>query len=105
MSDTVTGVPELNYFVIKYLNPIYDKNEDLKAKFADVKLYVGFGNDEISQNYEYLFDMDDGNGGNPLPSSLFNVQTIQALVDLTSQVLDIVENPNAKTSEIHLDKL
>lgn len=41
-SDTVTGVPEISYFIVKDLIPSIGQNADLYSKFKDVKLYVGF---------------------------------------------------------------
>ena len=50
-----------------------------------------------SQNYEYLFNLTDENGGPPKASSLFNLDTLKLLIDLGYSVPDISIN---KTSEL-----
>lgn len=38
--------------------------------------------------------MTDGNDGDPLPHSLFNIETLQSLLDLGSQAIDVIEKPD-----------
>eukprot|EP00347_Sterkiella_histriomuscorum_P022889 403336776 len=102
--DTATGWPEIGFFKIALFNPTILKNVDLFKRFENVKLYTGFTPDQIKLNPEYLFDMTDGKGGDPLPNSLFNIDTLQQLLDLGSQAIDVIDKPDT-AADFSLDVL
>ena len=43
-------------------------------------------------NYEYLFNLTNSVGGDPDPSSFFNVQTLKAFIQLGDAVPNILKN-------------
>lgn len=45
-----------------------------------------------SSNYEYLFNLTNNVGGDPDPSSFFNVKTLKLLIDLGDAVPNILKN-------------
>ena len=44
-------------------------------------------------NYEHLFSLQNSTGGDPAANSLFNITTLQTLVNLGSNTTNIVKNP------------
>jgi hypothetical protein len=44
-------------------------------------------------NYEDLFNLTSGVGGDPSESSLFNITTLKELIDLGSKAVDIIDEP------------
>ena len=45
-----------------------------------------------NSNYEYLFNLTNSVGGDPDPSSFFNVQTLKQFIDLGDAVPNILKN-------------
>lgn len=94
--DTATGVPEIAYFRIHLFIPAILKNAPLYQRFQNVHLFNNFhaADPKDLKNFEYLLDMSDGQGGDPPAHSLFNIATLQALLDAGSQVIDVIEKPD-----------
>ena len=77
--NTVTGYPEISYFISDFLlnSAVSGVSAANVAAMADVKLYndtVGpTASEPPTDNYEYLFTLENSSGGDPDPHSLFNV--------------------------------
>ena len=102
--NTVTGYPEISYFISDFLlNSAVSKVSAANvAAMTGVKLYndtQGQGQEPPTDNYEYLFTLQNSSGGDPEPHSLFNVETLQKLCDLGEVVTNIITEPD-KTYDV-----
>ena len=102
--NTVTGYPEISYFISDFLlNSAVSKVSAANvAAMTGVKLYndtQGQGQEPPTDNYEYLFTLQNSSGGDPEPHSLFNVETLQKLCDLGEVVINIITEPD-KTYDV-----
>jgi hypothetical protein len=91
-SDTVTGYPEFNFFKLVKLMPAIKDNLPLVKQFKDVVLYTDY-KDAKAHNFEGLFSLSNATGGDPDPSSLFNLQTLNLLLNVSANMPDIVSSP------------
>ena len=98
--NTVTGYPEISYFISDYLlntatSGVTQANID---QMTGVKLYNSTQGPTPSEpptdNYEYLFTLNSADGGDPEPHSLFNVATLKTLCDLGANVTNIISEPD-----------
>ena len=75
--NTVTGYPEISYFISNFLldNAVSCVSQANIDVFTGVKLYDTKGSPDKppTTNYEYLFSLENASGGDPDPHSLFNV--------------------------------
>lgn len=69
VSNTVAGYPEISYFKQSYL--LQNVNSENKDIFSSIYLYNNMS--DPNSNYEYLFNLTNSSGGDPDPSSFFNV--------------------------------
>ena len=103
--NTVTGYPEISYFISDYL--LQTSVSGVSAKnieaMKDVKLYNDTAGpsdlEPPTDNYEYLFTLKNSSGGDPDPHSLFNVQTLMKLCELGENVTNIITEPD-KTYDV-----
>ena len=103
--NTVTGYPEISYFISDFL--LQTSVSGVSAKnveaMKDVKLYNDTAGPSESEpptdNYEYLFTLKNSSGGDPDPHSLFNVQTLMKLCELGENVTNIITEPD-KTYDV-----
>ena len=65
-------------------------NNENWAIFQDIYLYNNLS--DPNSNYEYLFNLTNSVGGDPDPSSFFNVQTLKQFIDLGDAVPNILKN-------------
>lgn len=89
MDDTVHGYPEINFFK----QELFMKNVSAKYQtlFADINLYNDVKSN--STNYEYLFNLTGSDGkSDPESTSLFNFDTINALMFTGIGAADIIAN-------------
>ena len=62
-------------------------------QFKDVNMYVNMTNSSI-KNYEHLFAIN-GTKGDPPANSIFNLTTLQLLLNLSQSIHDIIEFPGS----------
>lgn len=90
-SATVVGYPEMYYFYnYEFLKAVNGTN--YYNQFANIT-YV-YNISDKHANLEDLFNLTDGNGNAPGPSSLFNLNTLKSLIALGQSVPDIVADPS-----------
>jgi hypothetical protein len=63
-------------------------------------MYISDTNKSV-HNFEWLFNLTNSTGGDPPPQSLFNITTINLLLNASVGIVDIIENPNL-TSPMNL---
>jgi hypothetical protein len=103
--NTVTGYPEISYFISDYLlkSEASGVSSANIAAMQGVKLYDTITgpnpNEPPTTNYEYLFTLQNASGGDPDGHSLFNVQTLKKLCMLGEKVTNIIKEP-AKTYNV-----
>ena len=51
-------------------------------------------------NYEYLFNLTNTTGGDPNPSSLFNLDTLKQLIQTGENTLDVIDNPHLNSVDL-----
>ena len=95
LSKSNVGYPEIKYWTDEYLcKKISDSNKDALCN-------VVFFKDKTNKtaNFEYLFNTSFVNSSSgsdiyedPLPSSLFNVQTLKQLILAGEGSINIIEN-------------
>ena len=89
VTNTVTGYPEMSYFISKYFMP--NVNTRNKEAFARVNLYTN--TEKADGNFQYLFSLQGEDGSrNPADRSLFNVQTLQMLCALGENVTNVIDS-------------
>ena len=95
--NTVTGYPEISYFISELLtNSDNMSNPENVVAMTGVKLWDtqdAVEGQPPTTNYEYLFDLEGADGGDPDANSLFNITTLQMLVDLGTATPNIIKNP------------
>jgi hypothetical protein len=102
-TDTVTGYPELSSFKVGYfLKEISKDGRDptLNLRFNATKLFKD--NTTAGENYEYLFNMTNSTGGDPDSTSLFNLDTLKALLQAGDDTIDIIEDIKATNDNLNL---
>jgi len=80
LTDTVTGYPEWYYWKKTKLIPAIKSNLFLFQQFGSVKMYVS-DMEESVHNFEFLFNLTNSTGGDPPAQSLFNITTINLLLN------------------------
>jgi len=58
--------------------------------FKDVKMYRSL--DKTESNLQSLFTLTDGMESDPLPSSLFNIDTLKTLISLGQSTPNIISD-------------
>ena len=95
--NTVTGYPEISYFISELLlNSDNMSNQENIVAMTGVKLWDtqdAVEGGPPTTNYEYLFDLEGADGGDPDASSLFNITTLQMIVELGTATPNIIKNP------------
>ena len=106
--NTVTGYPEISYFISDYLlmTSVSGVTAANVAAMTGVKLYDSTVSPPEggppTTNYEYLFTLKGASGGNPDAHSLFNVETLKALCEAGAKVTNIIKDPT-KTYGVDFD--
>lgn len=68
-------------------------NTALTNQFKNVELYVDY-KDAKAHNFEALFSLQNSTGGDPDVTSLFNLDTLQMLLNTSAGMPDIVDKPD-----------
>lgn len=98
--NTVTGYPEISYFISDFLlNPsVSGVSDDNVNAMTGVKFFNDTAGptptEPPTNNWEYLFMLTNSSGGDPNPSSLFNVQTLKTLCELGAAAPNIITDPS-----------
>lgn len=101
-SNLAVGYPEFYYWLNEFCNPdkVAGMSEANWALFKDVKMY--YSKQTTDGNFEHLWLLEDPDnaGEDPLPSSLFNLDTLKKLVELGLTTPNIVGDDKDKTYEV-----
>lgn len=73
-------------------------------QFGNVEMFNSV-QDPNAVNFEGIFNMSAPRGGDPLPGSIFNIQTLQRLLNVTEGLPDIVAHPESQTKTMDLSIL
>ena len=68
------------------------KNVHYKHTIHSKKNFKRLTKSKYFPNYEYLFNLTDGAGGDPGPGSLFCIQTLKSLINLGIDTPNIIFN-------------
>ena len=101
LTDTVTGYPEWYYWRIAKLIPAIDGNEVLMKQFGNVFMFLS-DMDEKVQNFEFLFNLTNSTGGDPPAQSLYNITTMNLLLNASMGAPDIIESAGNFTKPLDL---
>ena len=64
-------------------------------------MYVNDTN-SILTNFEHIFDLTSERGGDPGPGSIFNITTLQFLLNISASQPDIILNPEKPKTSMDL---
>jgi hypothetical protein len=72
----------------------------LNARFTNVKLFKD--NTTAGVNYEYIWNMTNAVGDDPEPTSLFNIDTLKAMLNAGNNTIDIIAETKSKNADLNL---
>lgn len=100
-SDTVSGYPEFYYFKIAKLLPAIARSPSLYNQFVNVSM-TGNITDINATHFEHIFDLQGPAGGDPGPQSLFNLTTLQRLLNVSANQPDIIRDAKYIRNKVDL---